>query len=123
MFVPVPPNPTPASPLPPPRPLAPEVEEDLRTVVGTNADYYLSCWRRVLTGRGTGAGFNRIAFFLPILWMVYRRMYQQALILFGLIFAVGLFQEIFFVVLLEFDRSPLIITIVEGFSVSVVCGS
>jgi hypothetical protein len=55
-------------------------DTELRAVIGTNADYYLTRWK------GTKrVGFNLAAFGVAGLWLPYRKMHRATAALFGLI--------------------------------------
>ena len=123
MYFPVPPRPD-EDPAPDRRPAASTAEEeDLRAVVGPNADFYLAAWRQTPTGRDGGTGFNRAAFFLGLLWLGYRRMYGRAFALFAVILAETVAEEVLFCFLLGFERPPAILAPFVGFSLAIVCGS
>ncbi len=66
-------------------------EAELRAFVGKNADYYLKRWAPALRGDG-GAGFNLAALLLSGLWLGYRKMYQNTLILFAIIAAMTILE-------------------------------
>jgi hypothetical protein len=53
------------------------------TFVGKNAAYYQNKWQK--SGKGGPMGFNPAAFFLGIMWLIYRKMYLYALIVAGLL--------------------------------------
>ena len=58
-------------------------EEDLRAFVGPNADYYLQAWAAADPNGGRQAlRWNWPAFFLNVIWMLYRKMYLQAAVTF-----------------------------------------
>ena len=121
MYFPVPPRPDDGSA---PAPAASTAEEeDLRAVVGPNAGFYLAAWRQTQTGRDSGTGFNRAAFFLGYLWLGYRRMYGRAFALFAIILAEMVAEEVLFCAVLGFARPPAILTPVVGFTLAVVCGA
>jgi hypothetical protein len=125
MYFPAPPgdpNRADSDPKPPTRKLSPEEEADLRAVVGPNADHYLRIWSRILTGRGTNTGFNRIAFFFPFIWLVYRRMYRIAIVLFVISFAVGVVNVIVCVVVFGTIQTPVLVEVVESFFLASICG-
>ncbi len=126
MYLPVPPRPDPdAEPddAAAPKPVSADEVEDLRAVVGPNADFYLRFWRNAATGRDGGTGFNRAAFFLSYFWLGYRRMYGQAFVLFGVILAEIVFEEVVFCGLLGWANPPAVLTPVVGFTLAVVCGA
>ena len=129
MFLPVPPRPDPeAKPTGAPVPKAltqavADEEADLRAVVGPNADFYLASWRQAAAGRDGGFGFNRAAFFLSYFWLGYRRMYWPAVGLFAIMLAESLLEELVFCVLLGFERPPIILGLIVGFTLAVVCGA
>lgn len=68
---------------------------EAKAFVGTNAsDYYLTAWRPALSGEGGARGFNLAAFFLGGLWMGYRKMYVEACLLYVLMMAVTILEEV-----------------------------
>jgi hypothetical protein len=122
MFVPVPPGPAQGQPTTPPVPLPREYELDLRAAVGPNADYFLRCWHPVLTNRGSSAGFSRIAFFLPFVWLVYRRMYRRALLLLLVFVALGAADTAVAMVLFGREKIPPLVVVVELVVAASLCG-
>jgi MFS family permease len=83
----------PASPIP--------TEQELRAVVGSNSDYYLKAWQPALAGQGHASGFNVAAFFLAAPWLGYRKMYKAVFILFGIILAVTVLENVLFLGILK----------------------
>lgn len=58
---------------------------DLEAFVGRNGAYY---WDRALRGGPEGrllVGWNWAAFFLNVFWMLYRRMYREVAVVFGVL--------------------------------------
>lgn len=55
----------------------------ITTFVGKNADYYQNKWLK--SKNGGSMGFNPAAFFLGVMWLIYRKMYLYALIVAGLL--------------------------------------
>ena len=65
-------------------------EEDVRAFVGPNADYYLQAWAAADPNGGRQAlRWNWPAFFLNVIWMLYRKMYKYFWISFGALVAIG----------------------------------
>lgn len=122
MFVPVPPSQAHEQPAVPPTPLAREDELDLRAAVGPNADHFLRCWHAILTNRGSSAGFSRIAFFLPFVWLVYRRMYRRALYLLMAFVALGLADTVFAMVVFGRAELPPLVVLLELVVAASLCG-
>lgn len=121
MFAPVPPRPA-SEPLPDVPPLAEVDERNLRAVVGPNADHFLRCWRRLLTGTGTETGFNRVAFFFPFVWLVYRRMYRRAMALFSALIVIGFLFAFLDLVIPSAENFERFLELALGFTFAVVCG-
>ena len=68
-----------------------EMLEDLRLYVGQNAPYYVYQWRQIRTGQ-MGA-FHFPAFVFGFLWMLYRQMYQPAILYLSFYFAEGFLEK------------------------------
>ena len=72
------------------------IEDDLRTYVGDEADYYLEMWRPLLkNGRGF-VGFNWPATLFGAFWFLYRKMYGTGaafLVLITVIGGIGGYQQ------------------------------
>lgn len=64
--------------------VAADADDAIQTFVGKNYEYYKRKW---VFAKMSGAlkGFNVAAFFLGVVWMVYRKMYMYAAIVFGLL--------------------------------------
>lgn len=76
-------------------------ESDYRTFIGKNADKYVAKFRQFMTPDGDGsfaATWHWPAFFVPFFWMLYRKMYLWALLVFviGAIPYLGLLMMIVF---------------------------
>lgn len=69
-----------------------EDEERLRSFVGVRANWYIERWRRI-TEEKRSLGFNWAALFLSIFWLIYRGMYRNAWIAFGVAVLYALFSE------------------------------
>jgi tetratricopeptide (TPR) repeat protein len=73
-------------------------EEELIAYVGPGWEHYLDAWKPAITGVGKIGSFNIGGFFFSVLWLCYRKMYQYAILFFGIIFcttiASVLFQEL-----------------------------
>ncbi|RNI24538.1 DUF2628 domain-containing protein [Rufibacter latericius] len=67
-----------------PEPTAEDQEDFYRAYFGTEADYYLN--KLAQYQAGTKFTFNIAAFFFGLFWMLYRKMYLQALILVLILF-------------------------------------
>jgi hypothetical protein len=97
-------------------------EHEVRAYVGSNADYYLKAWQPGLTGDGGASGFNIAAFFLSSLWLGYRKMYMAVLILFGIILAEIVLEELLFVGILKMREAPPGVSLLVGLIVAIVVG-
>lgn len=70
-------------------------EDELRSFVGPNDDYYLQAWQKVDPGGGLQAlRWNWPAFFLNVLWLLYRRMYKYFWMTFAALIAIGAVEGI-----------------------------
>jgi hypothetical protein len=81
-------------------------EQELRAFVGPNARYYLKSWQPALSGEGGPTGFKWAAFFLPGLWLGYRKMYAAVFILYGLLLAETALEPVVFVGVLKMPDVP-----------------
>jgi len=99
-------------------------EKELRAVVGKNADSYLAIWQPILSGEKSKNGFHIAAFFFPLIWSLYRRMYAVAG---GVSFAFFVAKTIRkFIVGIAgtapgYAVVPLIVSLVLGLVTSLVC--
>ena len=80
--------------------------QEVRAFVGPNAGYYLKVWQPVLSGEGGPTGCKWAAFFLPGLWLGYRKMYAAVLILYGLLLAETVLEPVVFVGVLKMPAAP-----------------
>ena len=70
-------------------------EEDVRAFVGPNADYYLAAWAKADPNGGLQAlRWNWPAFFLSVVWLLYRRMYKYFWITFAALIGIGMIQAL-----------------------------
>jgi hypothetical protein len=103
------------------------VEREFRAYIGPNADYYLKVWGPDFSGQNWGAGLNSAANLPAVLisgfWLLYRKMYKVAFILFGILFAVGIMVELFVSTLkmgeLPLGYSYLIVTVLVAIVVGI----
>lgn len=65
--------------------------KDWQLVVGEKSKYYIPRWLEMKSGKGK-ISFNVAAFFLGVLWMLYRKMYVASAIYFGIIIFASLFE-------------------------------
>src|SRR5262249_33070986 len=94
-------------------------EQELRAVVGPNSDYYLEIWQPALSGQGRASGFNVAAFFLAGPWLGYRKMYKAVLILFGIILAATVLENVLFGIL-KMQEPPLVMSALVRLVVALV---
>jgi hypothetical protein len=95
----------------------PPTELELRVFVDCNSDYYLTAWKPALTDGGFVRQFNLSAFFLGALWLAYRKMYLEAVMLVGVGSAISFVSAL---VCLFVFRDPLLIrgtTTIVGFAI------
>jgi hypothetical protein len=69
-----------------------ETSDAVQTFVGKNYEYYQRKW---LLAPGAIKGFNVAAFFLGVVWMVYRKMYLYAAIVVALLILDGVLETYF----------------------------
>ncbi len=98
------------------------MEQEIRAIVGSKADYYLKKWRPVLEGKSHGAGFNWAAFFFSGLWLPYRKMYIATLIFFGVILFETILEENFFMGFLGMPEASAALGSLVGLVVAIICG-
>ena len=84
----------------------PPTELELRVFADANSDYYLNAWMPVLTEGGVVRQFNLSAFFLGALWLAYRKMYLEAVMLVGVGSAISFVAAL---ICLFVFRDPLLI--------------
>ena len=96
---------------------------ELRAFVGPKADHFLRKWLPRLQDPQQGdVGFSWIAFFFPVLWLGYRKMYLPALIV-GVVPAVlSIAQQLVFVNVLHLQSAPLGANLILNLLACLVCG-
>lgn len=67
----------------------------IQTFVGDNYEYYRAKWQKSADNNNNPMSWNWAAFFLGVVWLVYRKMYNYALIFVGLI-ALDMLIETFY---------------------------
>ena len=70
-------------------------EEELRAFVGPRADRFSRKWRRAIDQGSNLAGIVLPAVFLNYVWFLYRRMFREAWLAFGLVVIVSIFRDIY----------------------------
>jgi hypothetical protein len=115
----------------------PITEQEVRAFVGRKADHYFQRWGPALKSqrarydqvavaglllRLPKTGFNWAAFLLSGLWLPYRKMYVPTLVLFGVILAEAVLEEVVFVGALHMPAPPAALGRLVGVAVAVVCG-
>jgi Protein of unknown function (DUF2628) len=60
-------------------------ESHLQTFVGDNYEFYRAKWQKSADNNNNPMSWNWAAFFLGVVWLIYRKMYNYALIFVGLI--------------------------------------
>jgi hypothetical protein len=58
-------------------------DAEIRAFVGRNADYYLGKWPKTRGGSRRAKGFNWAALLVGVCWLVYRKMYLSASIVYA----------------------------------------
>jgi len=66
--------------------------DQVRSFVGSRAEYYLARWSRIQLQQGRALGLNWPAFFFTVFWLLYRRMYRVFWMVMGLVVISGLAQ-------------------------------
>ncbi len=95
---------------------------ELRAFVGSQADYYLRKWARVLDDPQLGeAGVNWVALFVPLSWLGYRRMYKLAAAVMAAELALYVAVQVLFVDFFGAQSAPLSVTLIITVMVRVVC--
>jgi Protein of unknown function (DUF2628) len=98
-------------------------EAEIRAFVGKNAGYYLRKWPSSLEDHGPARGFNWAAFLLSGLWVGYRKMYRTTLIMFGLILAESVCEEIAVATSLMSEQSSASLNRIGGVIIGLICGA
>lgn len=88
----------------------------LMAFVGPNSAYYLRAWQPRIAGEGLPE-FNWAAFFFPIAWLGYRKMYGITALVTAAIVATTVLEELLFV-----GEPPMVLDLLTGLVVAVVCG-
>ena len=60
-------------------------ESNLATFVGDNMAFYQAKWQKAAENNNNPMSWNTAAFFLGVVWLVYRKMYSYALIFVAMI--------------------------------------
>ena len=92
-------------------------EAEVRAAVGPKVEYYTRRWLAT-----EGGGFNWAAFFFAGLWLPYRKMYWTAAILYSVVIAESLLEEMVFVGWLGWPETPPVVERGIATAISVVCG-
>ena len=66
--------------------------KDWQLFVGPNADYYINAWLNLQ--RGHRFQFNIWAFSFNVFWLLYRKMYQPAILFLSIFFAEGFLETL-----------------------------
>jgi hypothetical protein len=62
--------------------------DDAAAFIGPKADYYIPAFQK-MDSSGSAISWNWSAFFFGVLWMLYRKMYLYALVIWGVTFLLG----------------------------------
>jgi hypothetical protein len=81
-------------------------EQEIRTFVGKNSNYYLRRWSTLSVGGENEVGFNNAAFWLSGLWLPYRKMYKVSMIFYGATIAYTIFEYFLFIGILKYKELP-----------------
>jgi len=95
----------------------PITEQEIRAFVGRRADYYVGQWTSETMGMNWGA------FLFSGLWLLYRKMYALAAVLFGFILVESMIEEVVFVGILNQQGPPEFLTPIVALAIAIVCGS
>ena len=96
--------------------------DELRAFVGGKAEYYLRKWEPRLIDPTADAGMNWAAFWLPGMWIAYRKMYAIALIYTAIHLVFYVAMNVIFVVVLKMPQTPLAVFLIGGAVNSIICG-
>jgi hypothetical protein len=89
-----------------------EDQSQIEAFVGKNSDYYIQKWSRIGAGGGDRLSWNWAAAIGGIAWMLYRKLYTTAIIVFAVIFVDAWIT----VILEESQVFPIAVAIWDRFS-------
>jgi hypothetical protein len=93
-------------------------DDELRAAVGRRVEFYLRKWANTAHG-----GFNWAAFFLAGMWLPYRKMYRAAAVLYAVVIAESMLEELVFVTWLGWPETPRWVERGVAVGICWVCGS
>ncbi len=96
--------------------------QELGTVVGAKADYYLERWRPMRQNPYANPGMNWAAFLFSGLWFPYRKMYRATLILYGVLLIEAVMENVIFIGLLGHTEAPRHLNTFAILIVALTCG-
>lgn len=67
--------------------------QQIEKFVGKSFAFYQQKWQKSKADNNNPMSWNMAAFFLGLVWMVYRKMYKYAFIVFGVIVVESIFEE------------------------------
>jgi hypothetical protein len=95
----------------------PITEPEIRAFVGPRADFYVTQWT------SPTMGMNWPAFLFSGLWLLYRKMYALAAVLFALVLVESVIEDVVFIGILHHEGPPEFLTPVVALANAIVCGS
>lgn len=99
-------------------------DADLKAFVSDDrADYYIERWKPDKTTRKIRTGWNWAAAFLGPIWLIYRRMYEIAGILLGVVLLELLFHDYLFNYYLDIPEIAETVEFLFGIAYFVACGA
>ena len=98
-------------------------DAEIDAFVGPRAYNYRMKWPVSADGERVAFGFNWAACLLSGFWLPYRKMYRVGMILYGLILAESVAEEIFFVQVLHWREAPAQLSRAVGLAVAITCGA
>jgi hypothetical protein len=94
---------------------------DLSAYVGPRSNYYLRKWAARLEDPDGDVGINWAAFFVPSLWMAYRKMYLPVFVYFVAVFLLAAGKEVLFIFVLHQKAAPMLANLVFNVLTGLVC--
>ncbi len=98
-------------------------QREVGAFVGPNAGYYREKWPLAGDRVGRSASFNWAAFFVPELWLAYRKMYVAASIVWGSLLIGATAEQVVFVKAIAKPRTLVLLSLLVDFLPCIVCGA
>ncbi len=94
----------------------------LREYAGSKAEYYLTRWARLASTGRMSAGFNGAAFGLSGFWLLYRKMFRAATLLFGIILVESIVEDVVAIKVLAMPQLPSLVAPIVTLAIAIVVG-